>query len=248
MVLLVQSPRFSTGTPDVLNSENRVSFALPLLNIGTGTAANVQVTSITLGSATLLSPPLPVFLGDLGADNAVSANARFSGSGLTVGSRYLVTVRGTYESGGATFGFTVNRYIVIPSPIEAPVSLLKARAEVAASSGVWSYSLFNDESPDSPQFINAFSLDIVAPVTVIGTPEGWEVLTDNASFVLWFAADQKLPYPHHIAPGMSLGGFSIQSSRVNSEPTGFSITAWDHQNDQAGLVSLDAILSPSHAG
>lgn len=247
MLLLAQAPRFATGTPDVLNSENRVSFALPLLNIGTGTAANVQITSITLGAATRLSPPLPVFLGDLGVDNAVSANARFNGSGLTVGGRYLITVRGTYQSGGATFGFTVNRYIVIPPPVEPPVRLLKARVEVAAAAGVWSYTLFNDEAPDSSQFINAFSLDIVAPVTVTGTPEGWDVLTDNASFVLWFATDQEAPYPQHIAPGASLGGFVIQSPRINSETTGVSITSWDHQNDQAGLVALDASLSPSRA-
>lgn len=248
MFLLAQAPRFSTGTPDVLNSENRVSLTLPLLNIGTGTATNVQVTSITLGSATRLSPPLPIFLGDLGVDNTVSVYGRFSSNGLNVGSNYLVTVRGTYQSDGTTFGFTVNRYVAIPSPVEPPIRMLKARAVVAVASGVWSYTLFNDESPGSQQFVNAFALDIVAPVTITGTPVGWEVITDNASFVLWFAADQALPYPHHIAPGASLGGFAIQSSRINSEATGFSITAWEHQNDEAGLVAMDAIHSPSRTG
>ena len=248
MFLLVQAPRFSTGTPDVLNSENRISVTLPLLNIGTGAATNVRVTSITLGSATRLSPPLPLFLGDMGVDNTESVYGRFSINGLAVGSRHLMTVRGTYQSDGATFGFTVNRYIVIPSPVEPPVRMLKARASVAAASGVWSYTLFNDEAPGSQQFINAFSLDIVAPVNVTGTPTGWQMVTDNASFVLWFAADQQPPYPHHIVPGASLGGFAIQSSRSSSEATGFSITAWDHQNDEAGLVSLDAVLSPSRVG
>jgi hypothetical protein len=249
MFLLVQSPRFSTGTPEVVNSENRVSFALPLLNTGTGTAVNVRVTGITLGSAVRLSPPLPLTLGDLGVDNAVSANARFSASGLTVGGRYLVTGKGTYQSeAGATFGFSVNRYIVIPSPVEPSIRLLKAHVNVAPASGIWSYTLFNDEAPESSQFINAFSLDVVAPVTVIGTPSGWDFQTDNASFVLWFATEQQPPYTQHIAPGASLGGFSIQSARSSSEATGYSLTAWDHQNDQAGLVTFDAVYSPARTG
>ena len=125
MFALASAPRFSTSTPDILNSENKVSFSLPLLNIGDATAENLKVTSITLGSATRLSPiAFPVFIGNVGANNSVGINAIFGGVGLNVGSKYLITVRGTYESAGATFGFTVNRSIAIPIAVPPPVQFL----------------------------------------------------------------------------------------------------------------------------
>ena len=65
-----------------------------------------------------------------------------------------------------------------------------------------------------PLFINAISLDMAAPFTVTQTPPGWAVDTDNASYVLWYAADVQLPYPNHIAPGALLTPFQIQSDQV----------------------------------
>lgn len=248
MFLSAQAPRFSTWTPGVLNNENELTVSLPILNIGDSAAANVRVTGITLGSATRLSPAgLPIFIGDLGEYGTDSVAARFDASGLAVGGKYLFTIQGTYESGGATYGFAVNRYIVVPTPSHPEVVWLRARVEVAVEPGIWTYTIFNDEPPDNPQFITTISLDVVAPVTVTGVPEGWEVETDNATYVLWYATDLQLPYPHHIAPGRFLGGFQIQSQRRESESTAYVVTGWNHQSDEAGLVSPDVVLSPSRA-
>jgi hypothetical protein len=239
------TPRFSTGTPDVINTAGNLSFSLPLINSGTEAAANLWLTDMTLNLATRLIPAgLPVFLGNLAVDNIVPVNGRFHGHGLLVGGRYLITVRGTYEFGGVTYGFNVNHDIIVPPPVASPIKFLNARVDVAVAPGVWSYQLFNDEASDSPQFINSFSLDVVAPVIVTGRPRGWADRTDNASYVLYSATDQQ----HRIAPGASLGGFEIQSSSGSSESTGFSVTAWNHQTDQAGLVVLGAVLSPSRRG
>jgi hypothetical protein len=248
MFALASAPRFSTIAPDILHSENRVAFSLSLLNIGDGAAENLKVTGVTLGSALRLFPiAFPVFMGNLGASNSIPINASFASSGLSVGGKYLITVRGTYESGGATFGFTVNRPIVIPASVPLPLQLLKAHVQVSTQPGVWSYTLFNDEPLDSPLFIATFSLGIVAPVSVIGTPDGWSFLTDNATSVLWYATDAALPYPHHIAPGTSLAGFTIQSARTASEATGFVLTGWDHQANQAKLSRPGSVLSPSRS-
>ena len=248
MFALASAPRFSTIAPDILNSENKISFSLPLLNIGELTAENLKVTAITLGSAVRLSPiAFPSFMGNLAASNSVPINASFASTGLNVGGKYLITVRGTYESGGATFGFTVNRVIVIPASVPFPLQLLKAHVQVATQPGVWSYTVFNDEPLDSPLFIATFALGIVAPVSVIGTPDGWSFLTDNATSVLWYATDAALPYPHHIAPGTSLAGFAIQSSRTASEATGSVVTGWDHQANQAKLSRPGSVLSPSRS-
>jgi hypothetical protein len=246
MFLLVQAPRFSTVEPGLLNSDGELTVSLPILNIGTADASNIRVTSISLGSAVRLSPQgLPLFVGNLGTHNTTSIAARFSLSGLSVGGRYLMMVQGTYETNNATYGFAVNRYIVVPPPSPPPVVFLKAHVDVAVEPGIWTYTIFNNEPADSPQFVATFSIEVVAPFTVTGVPEGWEMETDNVSYVLWVAADQQLPYPHQIAPGGSLGGFQIQSSSSGSESTAYVVTAWNHVSDQAGLVSPDVVLSPS---
>jgi hypothetical protein len=245
MFLLAQSPRFNTGTPGVLNSGNELTITLPLLNIGVGDAANMKVTSMTLGSAQRLSPAgLPLFIGGLAVNNTTAVSGRFASGELAVGSKALLTVQGTYELGGATYGFAVNRYISIPAPAPPPFVTLKARVQVATEPGLWTYTIFNDEPLNSQQFIAAFSLEIAAPVIPSGVPPGWDVETDNATYVLWYAIDPALPYPHHIAPGTNLTGFQIQSKSNDSESTSYVVTGWNHQSDQADLASADVVLSP----
>lgn len=246
MSLLVQSPRFTTGTPDLLHSENALTFTMPLINSGTGDASNIQITNISLGSATRLVPSAPpVFIGNLGVNATAPVNARFSTSGLSTGGKYLVSVLGTYQSGGADFGFRVHQYITLPPQETAPITFLKARAQVSVGSGSWSYTLFNDEPAKSPQHIHTFALEVVSPVLVTGTPTGWAVLTDNNTYVLWYPTGETLPNSLDIAPGASLGGFIIQSSKTSSESVGYSIGSWDHQTNEAGLTALSAVLVPT---
>lgn len=243
------APSFSTRTPDVLNSAGRLSFSLPVLNTGAGPADNLIITDITLSAAARVGPALPLSLGDLAVDNVTLVNANFLNDGLVVGSRYLVTARGTYESGGVLYGFALNRYVVVPEPVAPPIEFLAAHVQVSVDPivGAWSYSLHNDEAAGSPRFINAISLDMASSFAVSGTPPGWAVETDNFSYVLWYAADEQLPYPHQIAPGASLGGFQIltQNAQRTSESKAFSITSWNHLTDQVDLTAFGTTLTPS---
>lgn len=245
MFLLAPAPRFSTVAPGLLNSDGQLTVSLPILNIGTADAANVRVTKISLGSAVRRSPAgLPLPLGILPVNGTASISPRFNTTGLLVGGKYLLSVQGTYEANNLTSGFAINRYIVLPAPSQSPVVYLKAHVDVAVQPGIWTYTIFNDEPVGSTEFIALFSLEVGSPFTVTGVPAGWEVETDNVSYALWVASDQQSPYPHHIPPGGSLGGFQIQSSKIGSESTGYLVAAWNHQLDQAGLVSPDLVLSP----
>ena len=241
------APSFSTRTPEVLNTGKVLSFSIRVLNTGSGPAQNVIITDIALGSAVRVNPVLPLALGDLAVDNVTAVNAGFSVDGLIVGNKYLVTVRGTYESENKIHGLALNRYIVVPVPSTPPVAFLAAHVHVDIDQvqDTWTYTVSNDEPVGSPRFVNAISLDMVAPFNVTDTPAGWAVQTDNFSYVLWYAADQALPYPHHIAPGAFLGRFQIQSARRNSESKPFSITSWNHQTNQADLTALGTILAPA---
>lgn len=243
---VAQAPSLQTRAPDVVNNVGRLWVSLPVLNTGAGTATALTVTAITLGTAARIEPALPFVLGDLAPNNTIGVAAGFRSDGLVVGSRLTLVVQGTYRMEGSTFGFTLNRPVTVP-PASAPVvPALAARVEVAVAAGVWSYTLFNEES-GTPRHINAISLDLASPVVVTGTPPGWAVETDTGTYVAWIATDTQLPYPSQIAPGASLGGFRVraQAGPRASEAKPYTITSWNHQTDQADLVVFGTTLVPA---
>jgi hypothetical protein len=245
MVTATTSIKFISLEPTVINTGNELYVSIPIMNTGTDVAFNIFVNSITVGSASRLSPQiLPVFMGKLGNGNNASVNARFSALGLVPGQKYLLTVRGTYEAESTTAGFAVNRYVLVPATSAFPINLLKARVQVELQPLLWNYTIYNDEPKESQQFVAALSLTVAAPVEVSGVPAGWDVETDNLTYVLWYAADQNMPYPHHIPPGQSLSGFQILSSAVQSESTPYVVTSWRHDTNQAGLVVTDYVATP----
>ena len=172
---------------------------------------------------------------------------RFRSAGLVPGQRLLLTVRGTYGTRSVQQGFVVSRYVTVPPVTAYPVTLLRARIQATVQPAVWNYTLFNDEPAGSPHYLAALSITVAAPVSVTGTPSGWLADTDNMTYVGWFAVDAQLPYPNHVAPGASLGGFQLQSPTALSESTSCVINAWRHDTDAAGLVTTDFVATPGRA-
>lgn len=243
--VVTPAPKLVGAEATVINTGSDFFVSMPLSNAGPAMAPNVFVTGITLGTAQRISPQLfPVYIGQLASGNSGAARARFRSVGLVPGQRLLLTVRGTYGSSSAQFGFVVNRYVTVPPITALPVTLLRARIQATLQPAVWSYTLFNDEPAGSPHRLAALSITVAAPVSVTGTPPGWVAETDNISYVGWLSADEQLPYPSHVAPGASLGGFQIQSPTALSESTSCVINAWRHDTDAAGLVITDSIATP----
>ena len=120
-----------------------------------------------------------------------------------------------------------------------------SHADVIVSASTWTYTLHNDETLGSPNYITSFSLSFNAPITVVSAPVGWDATTDNASYVFWFNTDQSLPYPNDVGPGNALSGFVIGSTTTISETLGYSVLAWDHSQDAPGPSALGGILAPS---
>ena len=131
----------------------------------------------------------------------------------------------------------------------AQAQTLSAHAEVAISGQVYSYTVFNDEALGSPNYSGGFYLSVNAPFTVTGSPNGWNYVTDGTSYVNWNNTDTALPYPHDIAPGTSLSGFTIEASVLSlSSPGGYQLYSWDHVADAPGPNSNPAtILAPGAA-
>src|ERR1700722_12990354 len=126
-----QAPNFSTGTPSVMNSNNMLTFSLPVTNSGTAPASNLLITGITFGSAERIGPALPMLRNDMAVGSLKLVNAGFDATSLIAGRTYLARVRGTYEVGNVSYAFTVNRPIAVPAPTESPQPLLAAHLTFA---------------------------------------------------------------------------------------------------------------------
>ncbi len=111
--------------------------------------------------------------------------------------------------------------------------------------GVWSYTVFDDEPSGSPNYVTSFNVLLDAAIVVTGTPQGWDVITDDLSYVFWYSADLALPYPDDIAPGNFLDGFSIASTAVVSILSDGTVAAWDHIADAPGPSTDLSVLAPS---
>jgi hypothetical protein len=111
----VSGVRFLAEPPGVAVDGDALLVAIPLQNTGTLTAANVQVTGVSLRTALLASPSaFPVSLGAIAPGRDAVFQANFRAAGLLRNTPYLLTVRGTYQVSGAPAGFAVNRFILIP--------------------------------------------------------------------------------------------------------------------------------------
>lgn len=104
-------PVFSTQSPVSGVMSNKFVVLLPIVNSGSGTADNVTVNSVALSATAPLLPAIPVSVGTLNAGDHKVVNLQFDSSRLTLGSNYLLTVRGTYQTNGKTLGFAVNRFV-----------------------------------------------------------------------------------------------------------------------------------------
>jgi hypothetical protein len=115
-----QSPVFVTQAPFSGNSAGSFFVFLPVANMGGGDASNMQLTSVTLNflgqSAAALEQPaaLPFVTGSgfLSSGGVRTLDLEFDNSKLVAGNRYLLTVRGTYQSNGTTSGFALNHPVV----------------------------------------------------------------------------------------------------------------------------------------
>jgi hypothetical protein len=115
--VFAQTPQFATKTPVTGNTGSAFFVFLPVANFGTGAASNMQLTSVTLNhlgapaAPTLVPATLPSVTGSgyLGPGGVRTLDLEFDNSKLAAGNTYLLTLRGTYQVGGTTRGFALNR-------------------------------------------------------------------------------------------------------------------------------------------
>ena len=86
--------------------------ALSIMNDGTGTAEDVEVTSVTIPSVTLSLPvALPSAIGSIAPDGDSTLAANFSGPDAKADTEYKVTVAGTFREHGHKFKFSLEQTV-----------------------------------------------------------------------------------------------------------------------------------------
>ena len=106
-------PSFSSQEPISGMIGNNFMIVMPLVNVGTGIAGAVEVTSVTFAGAVLSSPALPLPPESISPSGFRTLVLQFDGKNLGAGGTYLLTVRGTYKFGTQTLGFAVNRFFTV---------------------------------------------------------------------------------------------------------------------------------------
>ena len=221
----VSAVQFITTTPGLGDAGANLLVALPIKNTGTVSAANVQVTAVSLRTATLVTPTaFPVALGAVAAGQSVVFQASFDAAGLSQNAAYLLTVRGTYQVGGVTAGFTVNRFIELP-----PASPGSATLKIGSVSGT-----LTTGGPFPPQ-PPAFDDDVNAPrppvpigpfVPVTKTPNGTVAFQPNGIQVKPQVEPQAaVVFNSNTATGLTSAGLSCSPGTAPStcaEPSGAS--------------------------
>lgn len=247
MATVANAVQVIMGDLGMENYEGEFRVAIPITNVGSVSLSNLKCTEIRFGNAAIINPApaIPVHLGALGAHGVTSIVARFSTAGLAVGSKYLLSVRGSYQVQGVTYGLLLNRYVSLPAPALPEQTRLRARVQTRLTQNYWTYELINDEPAGSQQWLASFSLQIAAPVAVTGTPPGWSVESDLISYVLWTAMGLVPPYADQVKPGQSLSGFQLMSATKLSESLPCTVVAWDQINDTGGRVVGNYLPTPS---
>jgi hypothetical protein len=97
-----------------LESTTTLIAALSLMNEGNTAVVNVRVTSIALPGAMLAGQPLPMSLGDIAAGATRSIFVTFSGT-FAPGSKYTITVGGSYLGSGSSHSFEAQSALQLPS-------------------------------------------------------------------------------------------------------------------------------------
>ncbi len=112
-----QAPQFSIGAPSLQLVSGQLAVSAPIENHGSGTAANVRVTAARLGSvAAVFTPGSPILLGDIPPAASAPAPLSFPAASLIPGATVLLTLTGTYTTGGnQLLGFTGNRFVTVPT-------------------------------------------------------------------------------------------------------------------------------------
>lgn len=156
-------------------SNGTVSLGIPIINNGTGPAANVEVTDLTFDQGFLSAPVLPMALGEVISGSRAVLNAQFVS--VRVPGTYLLTVNGTYMQKHHTYCFKLySTVFVAPSSPTTSVPKSGVTVPIQYTPGVplppSPITQENDNNPGGPPIpIGEFGAPFLVPPTTTGATQ-----------------------------------------------------------------------------
>jgi hypothetical protein len=131
--------KFGSDEPGVATDEGRLHIALPLVNLGTDPASDVQVDRVALRAHEFLGPMLPLAAGDLEAGEEIVLQLSFERKRIFPAKSFQIIVAGSHRVDGR-FGprrrrFRVTRRIFAPQPDDGERRALEAVVEARTVDG-----------------------------------------------------------------------------------------------------------------
>jgi hypothetical protein len=235
----VSSVQFTTLNPGLAQSGTTLMIALPIINSGTMDATNVTVTAATLRSATLATP-LPVALGTIPANTNAVFQVSFNDPALVANTSYLLTVRGTYNVGAATAGFTVNRFLVPP-----PAGPGQGTAgSVSVAPLTVSGAPFPPQPVDFPDDANSSLPPIPTGLFVPVTPSGGTALGNNGNNTQALNGAQ-VAFSVNKSLGISASGTAEPSGGASGGGVVFTTANWTAAYSTDGGSTFKPQLDPT---
>jgi hypothetical protein len=216
------------GGPGVTLLDTTLLSALPIFNIGTAAAENVQLTTITLDEGTLTLPTsLPFGLGTIPVGSSAILDTNFVDAFAPLES-YILEAQGTYEAGVATYCFSIISELMVPPAAPGSRDLDMVTVDPFQVSGAPYPSQPRD--PASLDFVNGSRWTVPIGPFVAGTPT--ETATGAETASPGFTRRKRARHPLGNGPGpivflannplgMTSGPFNGTASTV-AEPSGSS--------------------------
>ena len=121
-----------------------------------------------------------------------------------------------------------------------PVSASILAANITTDTSVpdvWTYTVINNQSAGSPDYVSEFDIAINGPVTVTAEPTGWTYQIGDLCQGVDCIKFESNGDSSDVAPGSSLGGFSISSPGSSSVLSNAVAYSWNHTTEDAGPAS-----------
>ncbi len=116
----------AAAAPVHVEGEGRWRVALSILNRGDSTAKNVQVTTVSMDSARVVTP-LPLKMGEISAGHLGTASLGLRDASGIPGKEYVMKVKGSYWEGERRYPFSL-RYALSPFSSSATASSAVSQA------------------------------------------------------------------------------------------------------------------------
>lgn len=234
---------------DKRNKLDLLSINIQFTNGGDKPIQNIQIESAVLNNKIFSQLTVPWRVDDIQPSPHGLPNSdpivgfSFSLSDLPSDNKNKLTINGNYflNNKKDNFSYELDVDITSARQIIKDEFLLDANIYFDKNfDNEWTYKIVNNEFSYTGYQINGFQLRLNSPFTIVTSPQGWLVETDNVSFVVWHAT-----LGYEIQTGASIDKFAIKTNSNKATGIIYTITSENQTLKKFGPIKFGTVLGPS---